>query len=146
MESINKEVLESAKKAESYQEIKELAKENGYEIDDREANSIFEYLHKNGELTEEELDNVSGGGCNDSGDTPKYHVGQIVYCEENIGYWYQCQITWVSPTKKTFGLIFKDHMFTYNVIYTKHRKGYVFNNVTESTLSLEPQPWNPKLP
>lgn len=77
MENINKEIIELAKKANSSKEIKNLAHENGYDIDEREANSIYEYLNKKGELTEEELDNVSSG-CNDSGDTPKYHVGQEV--------------------------------------------------------------------
>lgn len=135
MEDIKKELLELAMKAKSSQEIKELAKENGYDIDDREANFIYEYLHKSGELSEDELKNVSGGGCNDSGDTPKFKVSQNVYVNAEVGYWAPCVITWVSTTKKTTGLIFKDHQFTYNIKFTgKYRTNETVDGVMEESL------------
>lgn len=65
---------------------------------------------------------------------------------EGVGYWFQCKITWVSPTKKTFGLIFKDHQFTYNVEYTVYKKGRVREGVAEENISTTFHPFNPDLP
>ena len=47
-----KELFEKAKEAKSAEELLSLAKENGMELTD-----------KSGELSDEELDNVAGGGC-----------------------------------------------------------------------------------
>lgn len=146
MEKFSKEQLETARNAKSSEEIKNLAKENGYDIGDKEADSIYGYLQKHGELQDDELDSISGGGCNDSGDTPKYSVGQEVYIENGLGCWLECVITWVSSTKQTFGLIFKDHEFAYNIKYTVHKKGQTKEGVPESSISTTFHPYNPDLP
>ena len=57
------ELLEKAKQAKTPEELLALAKENGAEITEESAKAYFEQLHKTGELTDDELDNVSGGGC-----------------------------------------------------------------------------------
>ena len=65
MEGMNKkELLEKAKAAKSPEEIQVLAKENGMEdfsVDS--AKAYYEQFHKEGELLDEELDNVAGGAC-----------------------------------------------------------------------------------
>lgn len=74
------EILEKA--AKSPEELIALAKENDYEMSMDEAKSSFESLHNKGELTDDELDNVSGGGCVDPSDdesNPKFEIGQHVY-------------------------------------------------------------------
>lgn len=57
------ELIEKAKQANSPEELSALGKENGIELAEEEAENYFELLHKSGELADEELDNVSGGGC-----------------------------------------------------------------------------------
>lgn len=58
------ELLEKAKQAKSAQELAALAKENGVELNEEQAQAYYDLLHPAaGELTNEELDNVSGGGC-----------------------------------------------------------------------------------
>ena len=59
----NGEFFEKAKKASSTQELLSLAKENGIEVTEEEAAAYFAQMKKNGELSDEELDNVAGGGC-----------------------------------------------------------------------------------
>ena len=59
----NTELLEKAKEAKSAEEILSLAKENGVELTEGEAEEYFAQLNKSGELSDEELDNVAGGGC-----------------------------------------------------------------------------------
>ena len=59
----NKELLEKAKQANSPEELLTLAKENGYPLDEDGAKAYFEKIHKLGELPDDELDNVAGGGC-----------------------------------------------------------------------------------
>lgn len=60
---IYKELLLKAKQAKSAEELLTLAQENGIELTEESANTYFEQLHKIGELADEELDNVAGGGC-----------------------------------------------------------------------------------
>lgn len=82
MSDKQKEILEKAKAAKSPEELIALAKENDYEMSMDEAKCSFEALHNTGELTDDELDNVSGGGCVDPSDdesSPKFQVGQHVY-------------------------------------------------------------------
>ncbi len=59
----NKELLEKARQANSPDELLALAKENGIELSETSAEEYFEKLHRSGEMSEEELENVSGGGC-----------------------------------------------------------------------------------
>jgi predicted ribosomally synthesized peptide with nif11-like leader len=59
------ELIEKAKTAKSPEELIALAKENGTEMTEERAKKCFEHLHSEGsELTDDELNNVSGG-CGD---------------------------------------------------------------------------------
>lgn len=73
-----KELLEQAKKAKSAEELMSLAKENGMELTKEEAEAYFAQLNKSGELSDEELDNVAGGGCHNKD-------GRLV-----VTVWYNC--------------------------------------------------------
>ncbi len=60
----NKELIEAARKAGSPEELLALAKEKGVEMTGESAKTYFGQLHpKTGELSDDELDNVVGGGC-----------------------------------------------------------------------------------
>ena len=59
----NKELLQKAKEAKSAEELMTIAKENGVELTEEEASEYFARLNVSGELADEELDNVAGGGC-----------------------------------------------------------------------------------
>lgn len=63
-----KEIIEKGKTANTVEELKELAKQDEWDMSDEEANAYFEELQKyktqsTGELSDDELDDVSGGGC-----------------------------------------------------------------------------------
>ena len=60
----DEELIVKAKQANSVEELMALAKENGYPMDEKKAEVYFEKLHKMGELSDDELGNVAGGGCN----------------------------------------------------------------------------------
>ncbi len=61
---MNKELLAKAKEAKTPEELMSLAKENGIEMTEESAKAYFEQLNpKTGELSDDELDNVAGGGC-----------------------------------------------------------------------------------
>ena len=55
------EQITKAKAAKSAEELIALAKENGMELSEEEAAKYFAKLNKDGELANEELDNVVGG-------------------------------------------------------------------------------------
>ena len=61
--NISKELLEKAKTAKSAEELLEMAKAENIELNAEEAAQAFAKMNKNGELSDEELDNVAGGGC-----------------------------------------------------------------------------------
>ena len=73
-----KELFEKAKEAKSAEELVSLAKENGMELTEEEAAAYFAQLNKSGELSDEELDNVAGGGCHNKD-------GRLV-----VTVWYSC--------------------------------------------------------
>ena len=61
------ELMEKAKSAKSPEELITLAKENGTEITAEEAANYFAKLNKkSGDIDDEELENVAGGGCYNS--------------------------------------------------------------------------------
>ena len=74
------ELIEKAKSAKTPEELMALAKENGIEMTAESAKAYFEQLNpKTGELADEELDNVSGGGCHNGG---RLVVSVMHYCDE----------------------------------------------------------------
>ena len=79
---LNNELLAKAKAAKSPEELLALAKENGMKLTEEEAKAYFDRLHpQTGELSDSELDNVSGGcgGGYDAGRPhPQFAVGETV--------------------------------------------------------------------
>ena len=90
-----REIIEKAKGTKTIEELMNLAKENNFEMTPEEAAEYFAQFHRSGELSDEELDNVSGGcsggsKCSKCGCTkikPKYiwhqkqkHYGQAFVC------------------------------------------------------------------
>ena len=72
---MNEEMIAKAKEAKSVEELIALAKENGVELTEEDAKAYFEQLNaKKGELSDDELDVVSGGGCETTVDGKKYTV------------------------------------------------------------------------
>lgn len=59
--NFTKEQFEKAKTAKSAEELTAIAKENGVELTEEESAKFFAELHREGEIADEELDNVSGG-------------------------------------------------------------------------------------
>ena len=66
MSNFTQEQIEAAKAAKSPEELVAMAKEAGQEITLQQAES-FLAGQKQGELADEELDNVAGGGCHNDG-------------------------------------------------------------------------------
>ncbi len=67
MKDNSNEMIDKAKNCQSPEELIALAKKNGVELTGEQAESYFKSMHENGELSDEELNNVSGGGCGDNG-------------------------------------------------------------------------------
>lgn len=64
MTSFTPELMEQAKACASAEELAALAKENNIELTAEEAKCHFDRLHAQaGELADEELEDVAGGGC-----------------------------------------------------------------------------------
>lgn len=79
---LNKELVARAKEAKTSEELMALAKEAGIELTEESAALAFEQLNsKTSELSDSELDNVSGGcgGGYDAGRPhPQFAVGETV--------------------------------------------------------------------
>lgn len=64
MKNLTPELIEKAKTAKTAEELLALAKEHNVEMTEESAKAYFAQLNpKTGELSDDELDNVSGGGC-----------------------------------------------------------------------------------
>ena len=62
MTNYTSELIAKAKAAKSAEELFNLAKENGMEITEAEANTYFAQLNANSAVADDELDAVAGGG------------------------------------------------------------------------------------
>ena len=72
---MDKNLILKAKEAKSVEELIALAKENGVELTEEDAKMYFEQLTaKKGELSDDELDAVAGGGCETKVDGKEYTV------------------------------------------------------------------------
>lgn len=80
--NISKELLEKAKTAKSAEELLEMAKAEHIELTEEQAAKAFAELNKIGELSDEELDNVAGGG---GGRPPKFSRNDRVSHKESDG-------------------------------------------------------------
>lgn len=64
---MNQELITKAKAAKSVEELLKLAKASNVELSDEQAKEYFAKLNPTkGELSDDELDDVSGGGCGES--------------------------------------------------------------------------------
>lgn len=111
------EIIKEAKSCKTKEELKELASKNNIELSEEEINLCF---NKSKEVSDDELDNVGGGiSCDQSDDTPKYKVGDIVNYDPSG---HHARIEWVSPTKGTF---------EYNKIWDREAFYYTIRQVTD---------------
>ena len=64
---MNQELITKAKAAKSVEDLLELAKASNVELSEEQAKEYFAKLNPTkGELSDDELDDVSGGGCGES--------------------------------------------------------------------------------
>lgn len=80
------ELIEKAKQAKSAEGLLALAKENGIELSEDKAKEYFERLNGSGELSDNELDSVSGGGCDSFQCCPRCD-----YPLEKVGKGWRCR-------------------------------------------------------
>ena len=72
---MNEEMIAKAREAKSVEELMALAKETGIELTEEDAKMYFEQFNaKKGELSDDELDAVAGGGCETKVDGKEYTV------------------------------------------------------------------------
>ncbi len=82
---MTQEMLAKARAAKSPEELLKLAKGNSEEMTEESAKAYFELLHpQTGEVSDEELDNVSGGGCH-AGD------GRLVVSALHVCHGWRCK-------------------------------------------------------
>ena len=60
---MDQEIIAKAREAKSAEELLAMAKENDIELTGEQAKEYYDRLHATGELSDDELDNVAGGGC-----------------------------------------------------------------------------------
>lgn len=88
---MNEELLKKAKEAKTVEELKTLANQNNFDMDDDKAEKYFAHLHSNETLSDNELEDISGG-CSGGRDyhfvtCPKCHTFQKVHGREGCSWW-----------------------------------------------------------
>ena len=129
--NISKELLEKAKTAKTPEELLEMAKAENINFTAEEAAKAFDGLNKNGELSDEELDNVAGGCGEEEIPEPKYKIGDMVISSRGFpchtcGIYRDFQITEVhrSPVGK----------HTYSIACPECGEKWWNSNVEEETI------------
>ena len=78
MTNFNPEMVAKARAAKSADELLALAKENGMEMTEEQAAAYYAHLHPtSGEIADDELENVAGGGCQS---TYNFRNGERIFC------------------------------------------------------------------
>ena len=73
-------MIEKARQAASAEELRTMAKEEGFSLTEEEAGQFFAFLHTSGAMSDEELEAVSGGKGGGSSQPPqKFKNGQHVW-------------------------------------------------------------------
>ena len=133
--NISKELLKKAKTAKTAEELLAMAKAENIELTVEQAAKAFAELNKTGELSDEKLDNVSGGCGRDyepSGETPKFHVGdRLAMVHPVIGRSVAVRVTYVSSVKSCMNGV---NVFTYNTKAIGNKDSYT--NVAEYDLGI----------
>lgn len=127
----SKELLEKAKTAKSADELLEMAKAENVELTAEEAVKAFAELNKTGELSDEELDNVSGGCGGEEIPEPKYKIGDMVIFSRGFpchtcGIYRDFQITEVHRSP--------DGKHTYSIACPECGEKWWDSNVEEETI------------
>ncbi len=81
MNNLSNEMLQKAKECKTLEELLNLAKENDFPLTEEQATEKFNEWNKTGELADEELENVAGGGCDCGLHHNEVEIGQ------NVGLW-----------------------------------------------------------
>lgn len=91
---LSKEQIAKVKEAKSAEELLTMAKESGVRITADKAKETFDAWHKEGELTDDELDSVSGGACGSSEPPePLFHKGDWI-SEYELYFYKILSVTW----------------------------------------------------
>lgn len=72
---LNAKLIELARAAKTPAELRALAEENQVALSPEQAKAYFDRLNQAGALSDEELDNVAGGG--DCGDSDSSNIGIV---------------------------------------------------------------------
>ena len=105
---MNQELITKAKAAKSVEELLELAKASNVELSEEQAKEYFAKLNPTkGELSDDELDVVSGGGCETKVDGKKYTV-VTSGCKCFTGQ-YLCNIASNAMWEETFSIRFDNY-------------------------------------
>ena len=105
---MDKNLILKAKEAKSVEELMALAKENGIELNEEDAKMYFEQFNsKKGELSDDELDAVAGGGCETKVDGKEYTV-VTSHCKCFTGQ-YLCNIASNAMWEETFSIRFDNY-------------------------------------
>jgi len=75
------DLILKAKEAKSAEDLLVLAEKNGIELTKEEAKNYFAELHPSGELADDELDNIAGGGCGVYTSNDDLLVGMYNQCD-----------------------------------------------------------------
>lgn len=119
MAILNEELMEKARGAKSAEELLALAKENDVELTEEQANAYFEQMNKTGELEDDELDSVAGGGCH-KGDgrlvVSGLHFCNCYICEKCGGITDAIEAYFLNRDR----LVCRCHAFFYSCFNCKH--------------------------
>lgn len=81
---MDENLLKKLRNAQTSEDIIKMAREEHIELGQEEAKEIFDKFHATGELNDDEIEAVSGGGCHKNLDfnfnpnTNKYYTGRVI--------------------------------------------------------------------
>lgn len=109
------EQIKKAKEAKTAEELSALAKENGIELTEKQAEAFFASLGKDGELSDVELAAVAGGKGEEPEPVhpdPKYKAGE--------SYWIKSSETWCTIVGVNWSDYYNEWVYSVEQVSTFH--------------------------
>ena len=103
MNNITPEIIQKAKETKSIVELQALAKESGLDMTKEEAIAYYEHP-TTGEIPDDELENVAGGGCHNK-------AGDLIVAANNVCEHWVCARCGVAESDGGVGFLFyREHI------------------------------------
>lgn len=125
------ELLSKAKEAKDEKELSLMAKKEGIDLTEESIKSLYKRLHSEGELNDDDLDSVSGGGCQTKFNNHNFTV-VTSGCRCFMGRWSDSRMDSDTYYRRSDNIMLRETWYSFSSAGTCGSCAYLEFNVRDS--------------